>query len=70
MYARFITEPDLNSPSFDQEIDHAIWSVEEIQAELNYKQAHDALRDLVSNLDLTPQEQAGFESEIAGLTNC
>ena len=65
-----LPEPDFsNSPGFDQEIDHAIWSVEEIQAELNYKQAHDALRDLVTNLDLTPQEQAGFESEIAGLTN-
>ena len=64
-----LPEPDSTSPGFDQEIDHAIWSVEEIQAELNYKQAHDALRDLITNLDLTPQEQAGFESEIAGLTN-
>lgn len=58
----------VNSAGFDQEIDYAIWSVEEIQAELNYKQAHDSLRDLVTNLDLTPQEQTGLESEIEGLT--
>jgi GTP-binding protein Era len=65
-----LPEPDsLNSSSFDRELDRAIWSVEEIQAELNYKQAQDALRDLVTNLDLTPQEQAGLESEIEGLAN-
>ena len=61
-------EPDsLNSFSFDRDLDQAILSVEEIQAELNYKQARDALRDLVNNLDLTPQEQTGLESEIQGL---
>ncbi len=51
----------------DLELDSAVWSFEEIQAELNYKQAQDALRDIVSNLDLTPREQAGLESEIEGL---
>lgn len=65
-----LPEPDsLNSHSSDQDLDRAIWSVEEIQAELNYKQAQDALRDLVTNLDLTPQEQAGLESEIEDLAN-
>lgn len=65
-----LPEPDsLNSPGFDQELDRAISSVEEIQAELNYKQAHDALRQLVTNLDLTPQEQAGLEAEIEDLTH-
>ncbi|HAA29260.1 MAG TPA: GTP-binding protein [Cyanobacteria bacterium UBA8553] len=58
-----------NSPGFDQEIDHAISSVEEIQAELNYKQAQDTLQQLVTNLDLTPQEQAGLEAEIEDLTH-
>jgi small GTP-binding protein len=48
-------------------LDSALLSFEEIQGELNYKQAHDALRDLVTNLDLTPQEQAGLESEIEDL---
>ncbi|NEQ24797.1 MAG: DUF697 domain-containing protein, partial [Microcoleus sp. SIO2G3] len=52
----------------DQELDRAILSVEEIQAELNYMHAQDALRDLVTNLDLTPKEQAGLESQINDLT--
>ena len=58
----------LNSPGSEQDLDSAIFSFEEIQAELNYKQAQDALRGLVTNLDLTPQEQAGLESEIEDLT--
>jgi GTPase len=49
------------------DLDQAIWSFEEIQAELNYKQAQDSLRGLVTNLDLTPQEQTGLESEITSL---
>lgn len=52
----------------DRELDNAILSFEEIQAELNYKQAQDSLRELVSRLDLTAQEQVGLESEIGGLT--
>lgn len=56
-------EPESSVP----DLDNAIWGFEEIQAELNYKQAQDALRDLVTNLDLTAREQAGLESEIEGL---
>lgn len=61
--------PEPDSPDYFgfDELDSAILSFEEIQGELNYKQAHDALRDLVTNLDLTPQEQAGLESEIEDL---
>ncbi len=63
-----LPEPDsLNSQSLDRELDSAIFSFEEIQAELNYKQAHEALRDLVTNLDLTPREKVGLESEIEDL---
>jgi len=62
-------EPDsLDVLGLDQDLENAIWSFEEIQAELNYKQAQDALRELVTNLDLTPQEQAGLESEIEDLS--
>ena len=65
-----LPEPDfLDALGSDQELDRAILSVEEIQAELNYKQAQDALRDLVTNLDLTAKEQAGLESQINDLTN-
>jgi len=54
-------------PNLEGDLDQAIWSFEEIQAELNYKQAQDSLRGLVTNLDLTPQEQTGLESEITSL---
>jgi len=40
-------------------------SFEDIQAELNYKQAQTALRDLVANLD--QQERTGLEAEIEQL---
>jgi GTPase len=59
----------LNSFDSAQDFDSAISSFEEIQAELNYKQAQDALRSLVTHLDLTPQEQAGLESQIEDLTH-
>ena len=59
--------PEGNSLDWDQELDSAIFSFEEIQAELNYKQAQTALRNLVANLDLSPQEKEGLETEIADL---
>jgi len=57
----------LSSINLDEELDSAILSFEDIQAELNYKQAQTALRDLVANLDLTPQERTGLEAEIEQL---
>ncbi|MBW4675073.1 MAG: GTP-binding protein [Desmonostoc geniculatum HA4340-LM1] len=56
-----------NSPSWEEELDSAIFSFEDIQTELNYKQAQTALRNLVTNLDLSPQEKAGLEAEINDL---
>lgn len=47
-----------------QDLDEALKTVETIQEELNYKQAQNSLRDLVNNLDLSPQEQTGLETEI------
>lgn len=65
-----LPEPDaFNALNSDHELDSAILSFEAIQTELNYKQAQDALRELVANLDLTPQEQVGLESEIDDLAN-
>jgi GTPase len=58
---------DDTSLNWEEELDNAIFSFEDIQAELNYKQAHTALRNLVSNLDLTQNEQRGLETEIADL---
>lgn len=56
-----------SSFNLDEELDRAISSFKDIQEELNYKQAQQALRDLVANLDLSPQEQSGLEAEIAHL---
>ncbi len=51
------------------DLEQAILSFGEIQGELNYKHAQDSLRHLVSNLDLTLQEQTGLETEIEHLTH-
>ncbi|MBD2742967.1 DUF697 domain-containing protein [Coleofasciculus sp. FACHB-1120] len=56
-----------DATDLDRELDNAILSFDDIQAELNYKKAQNALRDLVDNLDLTAQERTGLESEINDL---
>ncbi|MCC5635384.1 GTP-binding protein [Nostoc sp. CHAB 5844] len=63
-----LPEPHQNdSHNWEEELDSAIFSFEDIQAELNYKQAQTALRNLVTNLDLTPREKAGLETELIDL---
>ena len=57
----------LRQTTLNQDLDEAILSFDQIQTELNYKQAQTALRDLIENLDLTPQERSGLEPEINGL---
>ncbi|MDX2097836.1 MAG: GTP-binding protein [Leptolyngbyaceae cyanobacterium bins.59] len=57
-----------NSPEMDRELAEVVSSFEEIQTELHYRQAQDALKELVLTLDLTPQERAGLEPEIRNLT--
>ncbi len=47
--------------------ENLVLSFEDIQAELNYKQAKDSLREIVGNLDLTPQERTGLEPVIGSL---
>lgn len=51
----------------DRELDEAIASLSNFDAELAYHQAHESLRSLVAQLDLTPREQAGLETELDGL---
>ncbi|MBW4599750.1 MAG: GTP-binding protein [Calothrix sp. FI2-JRJ7] len=68
------TPPDSNhtndtSQVWEEEMDKAIFSFDEIQTELNYRQAQAALRNMVTKLDLTPTEQQGLESEINDLEN-
>lgn len=62
-----LPEHSLNPHDVDTELDSAIWSFDDIQAQLNYKQAQTALRDLIDKLDLTPTERSGLEIEIAQL---
>lgn len=50
------------------ELEQTLLSFEAITAELNYRQAQNSLRNLISNLDLTAEEQTGLESEIERLT--
>jgi GTP-binding protein Era len=68
MTLRLPEEPSGNeSPNWEEELDSAIFTFEDIQAELNYKQAKTALRALVNNLDLTTKEKSGLETQIADL---
>jgi small GTP-binding protein len=55
------------SPEVIHELDEAILSFDDIQAELNYRQAQTVLHNLVAGLDLTPRERQGLEPEIYGL---
>ncbi|PSB54862.1 GTP-binding protein, partial [filamentous cyanobacterium CCP1] len=57
----------MTSNDFTTDLDQAIQSFGDIQAELNYRQAQDVLRELVKKLDLTPKEREGLEAEIQSL---
>ncbi|MFM7407506.1 MAG: GTP-binding protein [Cuspidothrix sp.] len=54
-------------PNWEEELDNAIFTFDDIQAELNYKQAKTALRNLVNNLDLSAAEKSGLEMEVNDL---
>jgi len=63
--ARLIEDPA--TASLVDELEEAILSFEDIQAELNYRQAQDVLQQVIATLDLTPRERSGLETEISGL---
>lgn len=68
--ARLPLQPRTGSPvakALDQEMEDALHSFSDIQANLNYQQAQGALRELLSNLDLSSRERSGLEPEISGL---
>ncbi|MBF2074101.1 MAG: DUF697 domain-containing protein [Synechococcales cyanobacterium C42_A2020_086] len=59
---------DPTSPwATDSELAEIVSGLNEIQAELHYRQAQDVLRELVQTLDLSPRERAGLETEIHSL---
>ncbi len=51
----------------DRELNDTIQDFSDLQAELNYRQAQEVLRELISNLDLSAKEQSGLETEIHSL---
>ncbi|MBW4657686.1 MAG: GTP-binding protein [Drouetiella hepatica Uher 2000/2452] len=51
----------------DRELDDTIQDFSDLQAELNYRQAQEVLRELIGNLDLSAREQSGLETEIHSL---
>lgn len=62
--------PEIRVPEIvddEQELEETLLGFEDIQSDLNYRQAQNTLHDLVQNLDLTPQERRGLEPEISGL---
>lgn len=61
------SDTDENALNWEEELDNAIFTFDDIQAELNYKQAQTALRNLVAKLDLSPQEKDGLETQITDL---
>ncbi|MEM9927167.1 MAG: GTP-binding protein [Cyanobacteria bacterium P01_D01_bin.50] len=62
-----LPEPHSSNYSSTEELDKAIFTFEEIQAELHYKQAQSLLHSMVANLDLNSEETQGLEVEIADL---
>lgn len=63
----FFPPTPLNPADLDRQLESTVFSFSDLQAQLNYKQAQTALRDLVEKLDLTPQERSGLEPAIGDL---
>jgi len=56
--------PETELPEWDADLDDILGSFRTLQSDLNYEHAQEALRELVQNLDLTPQERQGLEGDI------
>lgn len=63
-----VRAPSVMSKLTLQNFDQTLLDIASIQGELHYKQAQDALRNMVGQLDLTPREQAGLETELSQLS--
>ncbi len=58
----------IHLPEDSQDLAKTIAGFKTIQAEQNYQQAQDTLRQILVNLDLSQREKLGLESEIAELS--
>jgi len=62
------TDPTQSINFTDQtDFNQVLYSFEDIQADLNYRQARSAIRELVDKLDLSDRERYGLERELQGL---
>lgn len=52
----------------EQELGEIVEEFQDLQDDLNYNRAQDALRDLIQRLNLTPRERAGVEDALQSLT--
>lgn len=60
-----MSEKEIEKPI---DLSETLIDIEEITTELNYRKAQNSLRELIRNIDLTSEEQAGLETEIERLT--
>lgn len=58
-----------DTTALDQDLEAIVGDFRDIQSNLHYERARDALRDLVNNLDLTARERSGLEPDIHSLQN-
>lgn len=57
----------LDDAALEDDLTDALQTVEQIQTELNYRQAQDVLQTMVTRMDLTERERAGLEHDLASL---
>lgn len=55
---------EIVATSADPELNHLITELNDLQAELHYRQAQEVLHDLVERLDLSARERVGLEPEL------
>lgn len=62
-----VPEGATSADDLEQALDEVLQSFDQIQSDLNYQNAHDALTELVNKLALSPRERAEIETTVQGL---
>jgi hypothetical protein len=67
--AKALPPADLETWSeVEENLEHIIGTFQNLQDDLNYRRAREALEDLVSRIDLGPRERTGLDSALHNLT--
>ncbi|MGG6293303.1 DUF697 domain-containing protein [Leptolyngbya sp. AN02str] len=61
------TTPSASRGFAEQDLDEAMAGFRDMVSDLNYQQAHEALRELVDSLDLSQRERSGLDAELTQL---